>query len=66
MTFIFARTVNEVLDAALQPVSKPKRIRVQDASGKPDKVPAKTAKVEAPLPESIKQPSAPAATAKNR
>jgi hypothetical protein len=62
MTFHFAKTVDEVLNIALEPASKPKRIKVQNHNGQPEKVPA-TAKVETPLPESIKQPNAPPASA---
>lgn len=65
MTFHFAKTVGDVLDVALQPVSKPKRIKVQDG-GDQQKVANKPTSVDAPLPDAIKHPPAPPATARGK
>jgi ATP-dependent Lon protease len=66
MTFLYAKTVKDVLENALEPAPAPKKIRVTDKSNSAAKVPANQAKVnlDAPLPESVPQPTAPPASAR--
>jgi ATP-dependent Lon protease len=61
MSFIFAKTVTDVLNNALETPKKAQRIKVQDKSGANEKAAANQAQiaVDAPLPESIPQPTAP-------
>jgi ATP-dependent Lon protease len=66
MSFVFAKTIDQVLDTALEPAPKEKRIRVQADRNGQEKGAANQAQVavDAPLPADIPQPTAPPATAK--
>ncbi len=68
MNFLFAKTVTDVLDNALEPVQKEKRIKVTraDKNGASEKAAANQAQmvVDALLPADLPQPSLPPATAR--
>ncbi|MES2460914.1 MAG: endopeptidase La [Armatimonadota bacterium] len=66
MTFIYAKNVTDVISNALEAPQKPKRIKVENKSGAAESAAANQAQiaVDAPLPESIPQPSAPPVSAK--
>jgi len=65
MTFIYAKTVRDVLDNALEPVQKPKKIKVTGGATTSPKRPLPLPK-ETPLPEGIVNPTTPPAQAKGR
>jgi ATP-dependent Lon protease len=62
MSFLFARTVGDVLNAALEPAPKAKRVKVTEKGGAAGKTPVP---VEVPIPDpAVPRPTAPTATAK--
>ncbi len=63
MSFLFAKTITDVLDNALTPPQKEKRIKVTSRNGSSEKAAANQAQVavDAPLPADVPQPSAPPA-----
>lgn len=63
INFIFAKTVSDVLNVALEAPAKPKRIKVADKGNGSTKAPVSKASVDVPLPPSVNQPTAPPATA---
>ncbi|HVK06043.1 MAG TPA: endopeptidase La [Armatimonadaceae bacterium] len=64
MTFLFAETVDQVLDQALAPAEKAKRIKVQDKNGSEEK-PTPRVKVDKQrVPEGIPHPATPPASAR--
>ncbi|MBC8103418.1 MAG: endopeptidase La [Cytophagales bacterium] len=65
MTFIYAKNITDVLENALEAPQKPKRIKVENKNGAAENAAANQAQVavDALLPESIPQPSAPPAAA---
>jgi hypothetical protein len=58
MTFHFVDSVRDVLDLALEPIGKPRRIRVKTGTETQP-----TAMTPPPLPEPLQQPSVPPARA---
>ncbi len=67
MNFFFAKTVTDVLDNALEPAQKEKRIKVTRAekNGANEKAASNQAQValDTPLPADLPQPTAPPAAA---
>ncbi len=63
LTFHFAKTVQDVLDNALEAPQKPKRIKVTDKNNEKGASNQAQMAIDAPLPESLPQPTAPPATA---
>ena len=60
MTFLFAKTITDVLDNALEPAPKEKRIRVKHAgAGEAGAANQAQVAVDTPLPADIPQPAAP-------
>jgi ATP-dependent Lon protease len=68
MTFLFARSVSDVLANALEPIPAAKRIKIHKENGTSEKAALNQAQIaiDAPLPESVPQPSAPPAAAAPR
>ncbi|MDX1934164.1 MAG: endopeptidase La [Capsulimonadales bacterium] len=66
MTFVFARTVNEVLEYALEPTQKPKRIKVTDRNSGAEKAEVRSSTAGLPIPADRPQPTAPPASARGR
>ncbi len=64
MTFHFAKTVDEVLDHALEPAPKPKRIKVQDKDGSDAKSSSPVKVGKSSVPENIPHPATPPASAR--
>lgn len=66
MHFHFVENVREVLELALEPSGKPRRIRVKAGPEKPAVAPVPVTVPTAPLPEPMPQPSVPPARALRR
>ena len=68
MTFAFAKTVDEVMDLALEKPVLPTPIKVKSSSGKGEKAASNQAQVaiDTPIPADIPQPTAPPAHAAGR